>query len=139
MSGPSARNSSRSGAIFGIMLCSRFSEREVLHAASPSGFRRHRGSAGAIVGAQAAATITVLQRGLVFNQSAVTLEKGDRAVFTNEDDVIHNIHIFGPGGEEKDLGLQKAGQVLSYTFNQPGAYMVRCNIHPSMKMAVTTR
>jgi plastocyanin len=93
---------------------------------------------GAIVGAQAAATITVVQRGLVFNQSAVT-EKGDRAVFTNEDDVIHNIHIFGPGGEEKDLGLQKAGQVLSYTFNNAGAYMVRCNIHPSMKMAVTTR
>ena len=94
---------------------------------------------GAIVGAQAAATITVVQRGLVFNQSAVTLEKGDRAVFTNEDDVIHNIHIFGPGGEEKDLGLQKAGQVLTYTFTKPGAYMVRCNIHPSMKMAVTTR
>jgi len=94
---------------------------------------------GAIAGAQAAATITVSQHGLVFNQSALTLNKGDRTVFTNEDDVIHNIHIFGPGDQEKDLGLQKPGATLSYTFSQPGAYMVRCNIHPSMRMSVTTR
>jgi plastocyanin len=94
---------------------------------------------GAIVGAQAAATITVTQRGLVFNQSAATLAKGDRIVFTNEDDVIHNIHIFGPGEQEKDLGLQKPGATLSYIFSQPGAYMVRCNIHPSMRMTVTAR
>jgi plastocyanin len=94
---------------------------------------------GAIVGAQAAATITVVQRGLVFNQSALMVAKGDRTVFTNEDDVLHNIHIFGPGNDEKDLGLQKPGATLSYTFNQPGAYMVRCNIHPSMRMAVTAR
>ena len=94
---------------------------------------------GAIAGAQAAATITVSQHGLVFNQSALTLNKGDRTVFTNEDDVIHNIHIFGPGDREKDLGLQKSGATLSYTFSQPGDYMVRCNIHPSMRMSVTVR
>ena len=35
------------------------------------------------------------------------LAKGDRITFTNEDDVIHNIHIFGPGDDQKDLGLQK--------------------------------
>jgi plastocyanin len=29
--------------------------------------------------------------------------------------------------------------MLSYTFSQPGAYMVRCNIHPSMRMSVTAR
>lgn len=95
---------------------------------------------GALVGAQAASTITVVQRGLVFDQSAATLTKGDRIVFTNEDDVIHNIHIFGPGSnEEKDLGLQKPHTNLSYSFATPGAYSVRCNIHPSMRMTVTAR
>jgi plastocyanin len=92
---------------------------------------------GAIVGAQAAATITVVQRGLQLNKSSATLAKGDHLVFTNEDDVIHNIHIFGPGDYEKDLGLQKPGTTLNYTFDKAGQFRVRCNIHPSIKMAVT--
>jgi plastocyanin len=94
---------------------------------------------GAIVAAQAA-TLTVVQRGLMLNKSAVTIARGDRIVFNNEDDVIHNIHIFGPGSDEqKDLGLQKPGVPLNYTFDKVGSYRVRCNIHPSVKMAVTVQ
>ena len=93
---------------------------------------------GAIVGAQAA-IITVVQRGLVFTKTSVSLNKGDRIVFTNEDDVIHNIHVFGPGDEDKDVGLQKPGATLAYGFEKPGAYTVRCNIHPSVKMSVTVK
>jgi plastocyanin len=92
---------------------------------------------GAIVGVEAASTITVNQRGLLLSKTSVTLAKGDRIIFTNEDDVIHNIHIFGPGEYEKDLGLQKPGATLSYTFDKVGLVRVRCNIHPSVKMAVT--
>src|SRR5215471_4435115 len=94
---------------------------------------------GAVVAAQAA-TITVVQRGLMLNKSSVSVAKGDRIVFTNDDDVIHNIHIFGPGSdEERDLGLQKPGVPLNYTFDKVGSYRVRCNIHPSVKMAVTVQ
>jgi plastocyanin len=94
---------------------------------------------GAVAGVHAAATITVSQHGLVFTKSSVALAKGDRIVWTNEDDVIHNIHIFGPGDDQKDLGLQKPGATLSYTFAKSGGYMVRCNIHPSVKMTVTAK
>ena len=95
---------------------------------------------GVIVAVQAATTITVVQRGLLLNKTSVTLTKGDRIVFANEDDVIHNIHIFGPGeDDEKDLGLQKPGVPLNYTFDKVGLYRVRCNIHPSVKMAVTVK
>jgi plastocyanin len=95
---------------------------------------------GIIVGVQAASTITVGQRGLQLTQSSASLAKGDRIIFTNEDDVIHNIHIFGPGDDDStDLGLQKPGATLSYRFDKPGAYRVRCSIHPSVKMAVTVR
>jgi plastocyanin len=94
---------------------------------------------GIIVAVQAA-TLTVGQHGLQLTQSSASLAKGDRIVFTNEDDVIHNIHIFGPGPDDSsDLGLQKPGATLSYKFDKPGAYRVRCNIHPSVKMAVTVR
>ena len=92
---------------------------------------------GAVVAAQAAATFTVNQHGLVLSKSEMTIARGDRIVFTNEDDVIHNIHIFGPGDFEKDLGLQKPHATLSYVFDKPGSVRVRCNIHPSVKMTVT--
>src|ERR1700730_6078506 len=93
---------------------------------------------GIVVAVQAAATINVGQHGMVFTQSSASLGKGDRIIFINEDDVIHNIHIFGPSdGDSKDLGLQKPGVTLTYKFDQAGAYRVRCNIHPSMKMVVT--
>jgi plastocyanin len=94
---------------------------------------------GAIVAAQAAATITVVQRGLLLDRSSATVAKGDRIIFTNEDDVIHNIHIFGPDDYEKDLGLQKPGAKLSYIFDKTGLVKVRCNIHPSVKMTVTVK
>ena len=92
---------------------------------------------GAAVAAQAATTITIAQRGLLLSKSSVTLAKGDRIIFTNEDDVIHNIHIFGSGDFEQDLGLQKPGAKLTYKFDKAGQYRVRCNIHPSVKMTVT--
>jgi plastocyanin len=93
---------------------------------------------GIIVAVQAANTITVGQKGLQLTQSSASLTHGDRIVFTNEDDVIHNIHIFGPGNDDStDLGLQKPGAALSYRFDKPGSYRVRCNIHPSVKMTVT--
>lgn len=95
---------------------------------------------GIIVAVQAANTVTVGQRGLQLTQTSVSLAKGDRIVFTNEDDVIHNVHIFGPGNDDStDLGLQKPGASLTYRFDKPGTYRVRCNIHPSVKMAVIVK
>ena len=93
---------------------------------------------GAVVGVQAASTVTVGQYGLKFRTASVALVKGDRIIFTNEDDVLHNIHIFG-SGNETDLGLQKPGGTLNYTFNKIGVYTIRCNIHPSVRLAVTVK
>jgi plastocyanin len=95
---------------------------------------------GLVVAVPAATTITIIQRGLALDRASVSLTKGDRLNFSNDDDVMHNIHIFGPGSEESaDLGLQKPGKTLSYKFDKAGAYRVRCNIHPSVKMAVTVK
>jgi plastocyanin len=67
------------------------------------------------------------------------LKNADIALY-REDDVIHNVHIFGPGADDStDLGLQKPGAALTYRFDKAGAYMVRCSIHPSVKMAVAVR
>ena len=86
----------------------------------------------------AANTITIDQRGLVFNISSETLHKGDRLILTNSDDATHNIHIFtGDDDDLADLGLQKPGVKLSHRFDAAGRFIVRCNIHPSMTMVVT--
>jgi plastocyanin len=93
---------------------------------------------GIIVAVPAATVVSVGQHGQLFTRSSASLARGDRMIFTNEDDVIHNIHIFG-AGFERDLGLQKPGVALNYTFDRSGAYTVRCNIHPSMRMAVSVK
>jgi cytochrome c peroxidase len=96
---------------------------------------------GFVVAVPAATTIKVIQHGLALNPDSAAISRGDRLIFTNDDDVIHNIHIFGPGGEDdsEDLGLQKPGKSLSYKFDKIGAYRVRCNIHPSVKMSVQVK
>ena len=92
---------------------------------------------GLVAAAQAATTVTVSQHGMTLSKTSATISRGDKIVFTNEDDIIHNIHIFGPGDFDKDLGLQKPGATLSYVFDKAGSARVRCNIHPSVKMTVT--
>lgn len=93
-----------------------------------------------VVSVQAANTITVDQRGLVFNITSTSLLRGDRMIYTNSDDVTHNIHIFAEDDDDlADLGLQKPGATLSYKFDKAGRFIVRCNIHPSMKMVVTVK
>ena len=88
----------------------------------------------------AAKTLTVVQRGLELDHKTLAISKGDRVAFENQDDVIHNIHIFGPGAdEEEDLGLQKPGERLNYKFDKDGLFLVRCNIHPSIKMSVAVK
>jgi plastocyanin len=95
---------------------------------------------GLVVAVPAAATLTIIQRGLALDRESASVARGDRIVFTNDDDVIHNIHILGPGSEDNvDLGLQSPGKKLGYKFDVAGSYRVRCNIHPSVKMSVTVR
>jgi plastocyanin len=95
---------------------------------------------GLIVAVPAAATLTVIQRGLMLDRASASLSRGDQLAFANEDDVIHNIHIYGPGSDDSvDLGLQKPGKLLTYRFDKAGSYRVRCDIHPSVKMAVTVK
>jgi plastocyanin len=95
---------------------------------------------GCLAAVATAKSMSIVQRGLALSPNVATLSAGDALSFTNDDDVIHNIHIFGPGADDSvDLGLQKPGKSLSYKFAKPGDYRVRCNIHPSVKMSVVVK
>jgi plastocyanin len=95
--------------------------------------------ASIVVSVAAAATMTVDQHGLKFTKSSASLAKGDVLIFANGDDVTHNIHVFKDDVDDKDLGLQKPGVPLNYKFDKVGRFVVRCNIHPAMKMVVTVK
>jgi plastocyanin len=85
-----------------------------------------------------ATSSTIEQTGQHFSEKSVALNKGDAIVFANRDDVTHNITVLDDA-DASDLGLQKPGRDLVYTFDRPGRFKIRCSIHPSMKMAVDVR
>jgi len=96
-------------------------------------------ASAAFGGVAYAAGFSVDQIGQVFTQSSFALSKGDRMIFYNHDDVTHNISIYDEAGDGVDLGLQKPGVTINYRFDKDGKFVVRCSIHPTMKMTVTVK
>ena len=86
-----------------------------------------------------AADTTVTESHTTFDVDSAKIKAGETIVFSNKDDVTHNIHIQDPEGESDDKGLQKPGEDIKATFAKPGEYKVRCVIHPKMKMVVTVQ
>jgi plastocyanin len=90
--------------------------------------------AGGMVAAVAAEQ-TVSQKGKVFSPTTVTIKKGDTLVFSNDDNVAHNIYSVSPNNEF-NLGSQAPGNSTPITFDKSGDIDIVCAIHPVMKMKV---
>ena len=86
-----------------------------------------------------AADTTVTQSHTTFDVDSVTLKAGDNIIFSNKDDVTHNIQIVDSDDDVDDKGLQKPGQDIKANFAKAGTYKARCAIHPKMKMTVTVQ
>ena len=79
---------------------------------------------------------SVMQKGRVFSESALTIKKGDTILFVNDDNISHNILSTSPGNEF-NLGSQPPGASAPVTFEKTGEASVMCAIHPRMKLSVT--
>ena len=86
-----------------------------------------------------AADVNVNQSHTSFDVDAVKVHKGDTVIFTNSDDVTHNIQVTNADGDNDDKGLQKPGDIIKASFPEVGTYKVHCAIHPKMKMVVTAQ
>jgi len=73
-----------------------------------------------------AAEVAVEQAGQKFAPDSVPLKAGDTIVFTNKDDVKHNINIINPSGDSDDKGIQAPGESIKSAFPTAGEYQVRC-------------
>jgi len=87
-------------------------------------------------GIACAGSIAIEQSGQEFSQSSAEIKTGDTVIWTNHDDVTHNINIINEDDDAKDMGLQKPGEIIKFMFDKAGRFKVRCSIHPSMKMTV---
>lgn len=83
--------------------------------------------------------ISIDQHDKQFSPEDIVLNAGSTLVFTNHDNVTHNIHVIDADGDTEDKGLQKPSEIVKHTFTKPGVYQVRCNIHPDMLLMVTVK
>lgn len=79
---------------------------------------------------RAPATLEMDQKGIKFVPFILTVEVGDTVEFLNHDAVDHD--VFSPDNESFHLGHFKVEEQRSHTFPKPGAYSIRCDIHPGM-------
>lgn len=86
-----------------------------------------------------AAERSIVQAGQAFSETDITIAAGSHVNFLNQDDVKHNILVQAGDDDDnaKDMGIQSPGQSIDVPFDKAGKFMIRCHIHPGMKLNVT--
>jgi plastocyanin len=89
----------------------------------------------AMASVSAAADAVVAQKSRAFHPADVTISRGERVTFTNNDSYIHQIYVDGLFDSDE----KAPGENLNETFPRSGNFQVRCHIHPTMRMTVHVR
>ncbi len=95
------------------------------------------GLCGLIIAGGAYATASLVsQKGKTFTPEELTQQRGSSIRIDNDDAVPHNIQVTTPDGENRNMGMQKPGEFANVSLDKVGDYMVRCGIHPKMKLVI---
>jgi plastocyanin len=70
------------------------------------------------------------QKGMKFVPHVLAVQKGQTVLFTNHDNVRHN--IFAPDGDKFNLGTWGQGESKPHAFTATGVVHLLCNVHPEM-------
>lgn len=89
-------------------------------------------------GSAHAADVVITQKDKAFDKSEVAVKVGDKLVFRNADSTAHNVHS-ASSSHRFDLGLQKPGDTATLALDKDGTFLVRCAIHPKMKIEVSVK
>lgn len=85
-----------------------------------------------------AADHIISQKGKQFNPGEIMIKAGESVTFKNDDDTSHN--VFSTGENSKfNLGIQKPGAETKQSFAAAGETIIRCAIHPKMKLKVIVK
>jgi plastocyanin len=100
--------------------------------------KRHLLTAGLlgllVCGTSAASEHVVIQKDKQFSETAMTIKSQDTIVFKNADPVVHN--IFSTSEVLTFNETQDPGDETRVTASTKGEVLVRCAIHPKMKLTV---
>lgn len=77
----------------------------------------------------------ITQKNLKFSNPLKVIHPGDQIVFTNKDNISHNI-VSLTSGFQFDLGVLPSGASKAVTFKNSGVADIQCTIHPNMKMTL---
>jgi len=78
----------------------------------------------------------VIQADRKFQDSAITIARGDIVRFANDDPYIHQIYI-NARDFNFESSMQPPQQIIEVRFTTSGVYQVMCHIHPTMRLTVT--
>jgi len=77
----------------------------------------------------------ISQKGKLFDPVELTVPQRGEVLFRNDDPVTHNV-FSRTEGSQFNLKMQKPGQEDIVKFELPGDVIVRCAIHPTMKLTI---
>ena len=72
---------------------------------------------------------SVIIANFAFSPSDLTIKKGTKVIWTNQDSVIHTVTMDNEGVSSGNI---KQGASYSYTFNLVGTFNYHCAVHPNM-------
>lgn len=88
------------------------------------------------VGVEASKTAAVVrQKNREFSRDDISLVRGEKVRFTNEDEFLHQVYV-ETVSFAFDSNEQSPGEDVEVAFTVPGEYEVRCDIHPRMSLKV---
>ena len=80
----------------------------------------------------------VIQADRKFQESAITIARGDTVRFTNDDPYIHQIYV-NARNFDFESDMQPPQKIIDVRFTASGVYQVMCHIHPTMHLTVTVK
>ena len=86
----------------------------------------------------AADLVVVSQRDRHFSPDHLTIAVGTTVRVMNDDRVTHHIYIDSPD-IPFDSGEQPVGKNIDLHFDKAGRFLVRCAIHPTMRLEVNVK
>jgi plastocyanin len=89
-------------------------------------------AASARVPAPAPVSAQIDQRGLQFVPRVIAVSPASTVSFPNSDPVMHDVFHPSTHAGGFDLGMYPQGERRSFTFDDEGAYVIFCHVHPEM-------
>lgn len=84
---------------------------------------------------------SVIMQDIAFIPDSVTIQAGQKVIWTNEDLVPHTVTSGNPGdadaGEEFESSNLITGATYEHRFDEPGTYTYFCEFHPNQMRDAT--